>query len=215
MSTYTLVIGNMNWSSWSLRPWLGMKVAGIPFHSELVRLRQADSKARILKFSPSGKIPVLLHHGLAIWDSLAILEYIAERHPEDQLWPIDEKARAIARSVAAEMHSGFATLRQHCPMDIMGRIPDSTGPEAAKDDIARILEIWDECRTRFGKKGPFLFGKFSIADAMYAPVVTRFTTYDVKVDDAAQAYMDAIWALPAMREWQEGAKAEVESATTG
>ncbi len=208
MSTYTLVIGNMNTSSWSLRPWLGMKVAGIPFHSESVDLRAPDAKAQILKFSPSGKVPVLLHHGLAVWDSLAILEYIAERHPEDQLWPMDEKARAVARSVSSEMHSGFTTLRQNCPMDIVGRPENPQGLETAKADIERILTIWEECLGRFGRGGPFLFGKFSIADAMYAPVVTRFTTYGVVVPSRAKSYMDAVWALPAMQEWLEGARLE-------
>lgn len=210
MSTYTLVIGNMNWSSWSLRPWLGMKVAGIPFHSETVYLRRPDSKTQILKHSPSGKIPVLLHHTLAVWDSLAILEYLAERHPEDHMWPQDERPRAIARAVAAEMHSGFAGLRQNCPMDIMGRHANHPGVEAAKDDIKRIQEIWEECRSHYGKHGPFLFGHFSIADAMYAPVVSRFTSYQVPVSPVAKGYMDAIWALPAMQEWQEGARAELD-----
>lgn len=208
MSTYTLVIGNMNTSSWSLRPWLGMKVAGIPFHSESVDLRAPDAKAQILKFSPSGKVPVLLHHGLAIWDSLAILEYIAERHPEDQLWPQDEKARAVARSVSSEMHSGFATLRQNCPMDIVGRPENPPGPETAKADIERILTLWEECLRRFGHGGPFLFGEFSIADAMYAPVVTRFTSYGVAVPSRAKSYMEAVWALPAMQEWLAGAMLE-------
>ncbi|MBF0353999.1 MAG: glutathione S-transferase family protein [Alphaproteobacteria bacterium] len=209
MSTYRLVIGNMNTSSWSLRPWLGMKVAGIPFHAESVNLRAPDAKAQILKHSPSGKVPVLLHHDLAVWDSLAILEYLAERHPEDRLWPIDEKARAVARSVSAEMHSGFATLRQNCPMDIMGRPENPEGPQLAKSDIERILSLWGECLTQFGQNGPFLFGKFTIADAMYAPVVSRFTTYGVAVSPEIRAYMDAVWALPAMQEWQEGAKEEV------
>jgi glutathione S-transferase len=209
MSTYTLVIGNYNTSSWSLRPWLGMKVAGIPFHSETVNLRAPDAKAQILKHSPSGKVPVLLHHGLAVWDSLAILEYIAERHPEDLLWPLDEKARAIARSVSAEMHSGFATLRQNCPMDIMGRPQNHPGTETAKSDIERIQALWTECRSHYGKDGPFLFGTFSIADAMYAPVVTRFITYGVRTSPVVQTYMDAVLALPAMQEWLDGAKEEV------
>ncbi|CAA6603152.1 Glutathione S-transferase [Rhodospirillaceae bacterium LM-1] len=212
MSTYTLVIGNFNTSSWSLRPWLGLKVAAIPFHAETVNLRAPDAKAQILKHSPSGKVPVLLHHGLAIWESLAILEYIAERHPEDQLWPQDEKTRAIARSVCCEMHSGFATLRKNCPMDIMGRPANHEGVDIAKDDIQRIQSLWEECRSRFGKGGPFLFGKFSIADAMYAPVVTRFTTYGVKTSPTVQTYMDAVWSLPAMQEWQDGARAEVLAA---
>jgi glutathione S-transferase len=209
MSTYRLVIGNMNTSSWSLRPWLGMKVAGIPFHAESVNLRAPDAKAQILRHSPSGKVPVLLHHDMAVWDSLAILEYLAERHPEDRLWPGNEKARAVARCVSAEMHSGFATLRQHCPMDVMGRPEHPEGPVTAKSDIERILSLWGECLTQFGQNGPFLFGKFSIADAMYAPVVSRFTTYGVAVSPEIRAYMDAVWALPAMQEWQEGAKEEV------
>lgn len=209
MSTYTLVIGNMNWSSWSLRPWLGMKAAGIPFHTELIYLHRPETKAQILRFSPSGKVPALVHHNLVIWDSLAILEYLAERHPEDRLWPIDEHHRAIARAVSAEMHSGFQSLRQNCPMDIMGRYDNHPGPETAKDDIKRIQEIWTECRERYGKDGPFLFGEFSIADAMYAPVVTRFSTYSVPVTPLVKEYMDAVRALPAMKEWEDGAKAEL------
>ena len=174
---YRLVIGNKNWSSWSLRPWLAMRRLGLPFEEINVRLRQADSKAAILKYSPSGLVPLLLDGDLAIWDSLAILEYLAEQHPDKHLWPADRQARALARSVSAEMHSGFAPLRQACSMEILADNPLEPVPETVETDIRRIIALWRECRSRFGAGGPFLFGEFSAADAMYAPVASRFRTY--------------------------------------
>lgn len=211
---YTLVIGDKNFSSWSLRPWLAMKAAGIPFAEEPVRLRQPDTKQAILLHSPSGKVPALKTGGAVIWDSLAILEFLAERHPEAHLWPEDQAARAAARSIAAEMHAGFVTLRNEMPMHLLARLPSPPIGDALASDIGRIVAIWKDTRARFGAGGPFLFGAFTNADAMYAPVATRFRTYGVDVgrfgdDGTASAYAETVLAMPAMAEWTEGAIEEV------
>ena len=208
---YRLVIGNKNWSSWSLRPWLAMRRAGLPFDEINVRLRLPDSKTEILKHSPSGMVPTLIDGDLAIWDSLAILEYLAERHPEAELWPREASARAIARSAAAEMHSGFALLRQHCSMEILARSPLETLPPEVAANVERIVALWRGCRAKFGKGGPFLFGRFSNVDAMYAPVAARFRTYipdlgNYDDDGTAKAYVDTIFAMPEMQAWAEGAR---------
>ena len=213
-NTYTLVIGDKNLSSWSLRPWLALKQCGIPFAEECIRLRQPDSKAEILRHCPSGKVPALKTKTGVVWDSLAILDTLAERHPEHRLWPQDEEARAAARSISAEMHSGFATLRNEMPMDLLSKLPSPPLGAALEADIGRIAAIWKDTRARFGQGGPFLFGAFSNADAMYAPVATRFRTYGVDLgrfgdDGTAAAYAEAILALPAMAEWTEGARDEV------
>ncbi|MDO8605570.1 MAG: glutathione S-transferase family protein [Phaeospirillum sp.] len=200
----TLVIGTKRFSSWSLRPWLALKVAGIAFEEVEIALRQPDTKADILKHSPSGKVPLLDEDGFKVWDSLAICEYLAERAP--MLWPRNVQARAVARAVAAEMHSGFMPLRRDCPMDVLGDTPMTGIPDEVAADLARIDALWSDCRARFGVSGPFLFGDFSIADAMYAPVVTRLRTCHLPVGKASQAYCDAVMALPAMREWVEGAR---------
>jgi glutathione S-transferase len=200
-----LVIGSKRYSSWSLRPWLALKQAGLVFREIEVTLRQPETKAEILKHSPSGKVPLLKHDGLAIWDSLAICEYLAEIAPEAKLWPEEREARAVARAVSAEMHSGFTPLRRDCPMDVLLDTQDFVIPEEAQADIARIDAMWMDCRARFGQGGPFLFGRFSIADAMYAPVVTRFITYHAQVSSVSKAYMEAIMALPAMGAWKAGA----------
>jgi glutathione S-transferase len=205
-----LVIGDKAWSSWSMRPWLAAKVAKIPFHEEAVRLRQPDTGEQIARCSPSGRIPVLKRGGLTVWDSLAICEYIAEIAPYAHLWPQDEAARAVARSISAEMHSGFQALRKECPMDFHARIFGKGPSEQTEKDIARIVSIWRETRARFGAGGPFLFGSFTIADAMYAPVATRFRTYGVGPaafgdDGTAAAYGETLLAMPEMREWGEGA----------
>jgi glutathione S-transferase len=198
-----LVVGNKNYSSWSLRAWLAMKVLGIPFHEERIPLYGQKSKQEILKHSPAGKVPVLVDGDLHVWDSLAILEYLAEREP--RIWPADAKLRARARSISAEMHSGFRNLRQHMSMNIRrchpgkGRTPESLA------DVRRIVEIWSECR------GPFLFGPFCGADAMYAPVVLRFRTYEVELPAACRVYADAMLALPALQEWIRDAERETES----
>lgn len=204
-----LIVGNKNYSSWSLRPWLAMKVAGIGFSEVRIPLYGPGSKEQILAFSPAGKVPCLMDGGLAIWDSLAICEYLAEKTPA--LWPADPAARAVARSVSAEMHSGFQSLRSHMSMNIRKRYPDKGRTPEVLAEIARIVAMWSDCRGRFGTEGPFLFGRFSIADAMYAPVVLRFRTYAVELPAVCQAYADAVIALPAMQEWMEAARAETES----
>jgi len=211
---YRLVIGNKNISSWSLRPWLAMRHAGLPFREINIRLRQPGTRDEILRHSPSGKVPILLIDGQAVWDSLAILEFLAETHPEAELWPADGSARALARSVSAEMHSGFAALREHCSMDLLARQPMATLPDAVAADVRRIVALWKDCRRRHGASGPFLFGVFTAADAMYAPVASRFRTYLPDLapwgdDGTAQAYVGALLALPAMAEWEEGARREV------
>ena len=200
----TLVIGTKRYSSWSLRPWLALKLAGIPFHEVEIALRQPETKAEILKHSPSGKVPLLKDGDLALWDSLAICEYLAERTPS--LWPQDAKARAVARSVSAEMHSGFMPLRRDCPMDVLADLPMAEIPDEVTTELIRIDALWNDCRTRFGAGGPFLFGAFSIADAMFAPVVSRIRTYHLPVGAVSQAYCEAVMALPAMQEWGAGAK---------
>ncbi|MGE5545689.1 MAG: glutathione S-transferase family protein [Solirubrobacterales bacterium] len=203
----TLVIGTKRYSSWSLRPWLALKVAGIPFDEMEIALRQPDTKANILAVSPSGKVPLLIDGSRKIWDSLAICEYLAEQFPEANLWPAEAEARAVARSAAAEMHSGFVNLRSQCPMDVCADTPMAAVSDEVRAEVARIQALWAECRARFGAGGPFLFGRFSIADAMWAPVVTRFTTYHIPLDAVAAAYCDAVWSLPALREWQQAAAA--------
>ncbi|MGE5504213.1 MAG: glutathione S-transferase family protein [Actinomycetota bacterium] len=199
----TLVIGSRRYSSWSLRPWLLLKQAGAAFDQVEIALRQPDTKAEILKWSPSGKVPLLVAGPLKIWDSLAICEYVAEMFPA--LWPADPAARAVARAVAAEMHSGFQALRQACPMDVAAHTPMAEVPAEVAADVARINALWIDCRTRFGANGPFLFGDFSVADAMFAPVVTRYLTYDLPAEGAAAAYLRTIADLPAMKEWAAGA----------
>jgi glutathione S-transferase len=216
VTSYTLVIGDKNLSSWSLRPWLALKVCGILFSEERIRLRQPDSKVEILRNSPSGKVPVLKTKIGFVWESLAILEYLAERHPEHRLWPEGEEARAAARSISAEMHAGFATLRNDMSMDLLSQLPFPPISAALEADIKRTAAIWKDTRSRFGRGGPFLFGDFTNADAMYAPVATRFRTYGVDLsrfgDDGTGAdYAAAILALPAMAEWTEGAKEEVKA----
>jgi len=205
-----LVIGDKAWSSWSLRPWLAAKVAGVAFREELVRLRQPDTPSQIARHSPSGRIPVLKRGRFAVWDSLAICEYLAELAPEARLWPDDTRARAVARSISAEMHSGFQALRKELPMDFHARIDGCVPSDQARADIARVAQIWRETRRNSGGGGPFLFGKFTIADAMYAPVATRFRTYGIDLadygdDGEAQDYAQAILAMPEMEEWGAGA----------
>lgn len=206
MNPLTLVIGNKNYSSWSLRPWLLLRQAGIPFEE----IRLALGRYDLSKYSPSGLVPVLKHGALAIWDSLAIAEYLAEQFPEKELWPRDVEARAMARSVSAEMHSGFTRLRTHMNMNCRSHFPGKgMTPEVTKD-IQRIQHIWQDCRSRFGDGGPFLFGAFSIADAMYAPVSFRFITYAVPLSPVAETYVRTLQDLPAMQEWLAAAKEESE-----
>jgi glutathione S-transferase len=196
-----LVIGNKNYSSWSLRPWIAMKVLGLAFDEVRIPLYRPGSKEQILRHSPAGRVPILRDGDTVVWDSLAILEYLAERHR--QLWPADATERAKARAVSAEMHSGFAKLREHMSMNTRKRYAGKGRTPEVLADIARIDDIWGQA------KGPFLFGGFTAADAMYAPVVLRFRTYEVEVRN--QSYVDAMLALPAMREWIEAAEREPES----
>lgn len=206
----TLVIGNKNYSSWSLRPWLAMKQAGLEFQEIRIPLDTPDTRRQILQYSPSGKVPVLLHNDLVIWESLAICEYLAEQFPDYSWYPTSTDARAIARCVSAEMHAGFAPLRQQMSMDCRARHPLSTISPAVQQDIDRIFTLWRDCRTQYGGNGDFLFGDFSIADAMFAPVVSRFITYGVAIDPDLQPYTHAVWSLPSMQEWLSAAAAEIE-----
>jgi glutathione S-transferase len=203
-----LVLGNKNFSSWSLRPWLVLKHVGVPFDEQVIPLDQPETRAQILAVSPSGRVPCLVDGELAVWDSLAIAEYLNEKFPEKQLWPKDAAARAMARSVSAEMHSGFQALRTAHPMKFRDTCPARPVDPEVKKDVDRIQEIWRTSRTRHGKSGPFLFGSFSIADAMYAPVASRFRTYAIPLERDAAAYVDALFGLPSMQEWLEAAKAE-------
>ena len=206
----TLTIGDKNLSSWSMRPWLALKAAGQPFTEVTIRLDRPDTNARLQRISPSGTVPCLHHGKLVIWDSLAICEYLAESFPAARLWPADAVARARARSIAAEMHSGFAALRANLRMELIARRPGQNRAAGVAENIARIAEIWRTCVGESG--GPFLFGPFTIADAMYAPVVGRFATYGVDLEGSCRRYADAVMAWPAYREWLAGAQAEVAAA---
>src|SRR5579871_6768150 len=208
--TLKLVIGNKNYSSWSMRPWLAMRASNIAFEEIFIPLYTDDKadKDRILSFSPAGKVPTLIDGDVAVWDSLAIIEYLDERFPDKKLWPEERAERAHARSISAEMHSGFLPLRNECGMNLhrpIGPVPLSAD---ARANIARIDQIWSECRARHGGSGPFLFGAFGAADAMFAPVVHRFRTYAVDVGAVAKAYMETMLALPAFAEWTKAGLAE-------
>ena len=206
----TLVIGNKNYSSWSLRPWIAMKVAGLDFGEKLIPLYEPGSREEVLRYSPAGKVPVLIDGDNVIWESLAILEHLADRFPDAHLWPGNPAVRSHARVVSAEMHAGFQALRRNCPMNLwLPPMPRPQG-EDVMADVYRIETIWADCRARFGKGagGPFLFGSFTAADAMYAPVVARFHSFGIPVSPPARSYMDAIMALPAWREWRDAALKE-------
>jgi glutathione S-transferase len=204
-----LIIGDKNYSSWSMRPWVMMKQMGLVFDEVLVPLGKPETKASILEHSPSGKVPCLITgDGESVWESLAILETLAERYPEQGVWPSDAAARAHARAISSEMHAGFGELRNNMPMNVCARQPGEGSTPGALADVARIDAIWTECLARYG--GPFLFGKaFCAADAMYAPVVSRFITYAPPLSDAARAYVERVSAVPAVREWFDGAHREV------
>lgn len=202
-----LAIGNKNFSSWSLRPWVLMKHFGLSFEEVLIPLDMPETSAQIARHSPSGRIPALHDGSCDVWESLAIMEYLAEKNPGRGFWPVNERARAFARSVSNEMHSGFATLRQTCPMKVKERFKDFNW-SPAHADVKRVLQIWRECRREFGAGGPFLFGSFTIADAMYAPVVFRFRTYDIPVGEDLNSYMEAMLTHPAMKEWDQAAQKE-------
>lgn len=200
-----LIIGNKNYSSWSMRPWLAMKTAGIAFDETVISLDAPDFKARVARHSGTGKVPVLIDGDVEVWESLAILEYLADKFPDRGLWPADAKARAHARAVASEMHAGFVPLRRHLPMNIWRPVMKRDLTPEAAGNVQRIDAMWSDCRARFGRGGPFLYGAFTAADAMYAPVVSRFVTYAVDVGAPARAYMEAVVALPAWREWTAAA----------
>jgi glutathione S-transferase len=208
MSGLTLVIGNKNYSSWSMRAWLLMREYRIEFEEVQIPLRQPDSLERKLAYSPAGKVPILIDGDMRIWDSLAIVEHVAEKFPEKLLWPADNEARGVARSVSAEMHSGFANLRSHMPLNCRACRPGAGRGPCVQEDIDRICEIWRECRTRYGAAGEFLFGEFTAADAMFAPIASRFQTYGVELDRDGAEYAQAILAMPAVREWMEDAHGE-------
>jgi glutathione S-transferase len=204
-----LVIGNKNYSSWSMRPWLALRGSAIAFEEIFIPLYtgQAD-KDRILSFVRSGKVPILIDGDVTVWDSLAIIEYVAERFPQAGLWPEDRAERAHARSISAEMHSGFLPLRNECGMNLHRPVGAVALSEDARANIARVQEIWSDCRARYGKRGPFLFGAFGAADAMFAPVVHRFRTYAVAVALDVKAYMETMMAFPAFKEWTDAGLAE-------
>jgi len=208
----TLIIGNKNYSSWSLRAWLALRHAGVAFDEHIVALDRPSTKPEILRHSPSGKVPCLIDAEVVVWDSLAICETANERYVPGALWPADAATRAHARAVSAEMHSGFAALRTHMPMDIRSSHLDKGGTAAQRADvaadIARIQAIWTDCLARSG--GPLLYGRFSIADAFFAPVVTRFRTYGVALPAALSSYAERVFALPAMQQWVAAASAETE-----
>ena len=204
-----LVIGNKNYSSWSMRPWLALRANNIPFDEVFISLYTGEAdKKRILSFTHSGKVPALIDGDVTVWDSLAVIEYVAERFPQARLWPEDPARRAHARSISAEMHSGFAALRNECGMNLHRPVRAKALSDAARADVARIQAIWTDCRRRHAKAGPFLFGALSAADAMYAPVVHRFRTYAIAGAPEVQAYMDSMMALPAFQEWTRAALAE-------
>ena len=205
-----LVIGNKNYSSWSMRPWLALRANEIPFEEVFIPL-YTDNKAdkdRILSFSRAGKVPALIDGDVTVWDSLSIIEYLAEKYPQARLWPEDRARRAHARSISAEMHSGFMALRNECGMNLHRPVGAVDLSEDARANVARIQEIWADCASRYGKEGPFLFGAFSGADAMFAPVVHRFRTYAIEVRDEARPYFDAMMSLPAFQEWTRAGLAE-------
>ncbi len=208
MPKLVLVIANKNYSSWSLRPWMALTMAGLPFDEKMVRFGEPRFGQEIRKISPAGRVPVLLHGKLVIWDSLAILEYLAEIFPRKNLWPKSKAARAMARSVSNEMHSGFSSLRNACPMNIRRPPKPVEMSEATKSDVARIETLWRDCRRTYGKGGKFLFGKFSIADAMYAPIVSRFETYAIPVAGDTRAYMATVMATKAFQSWKADALKE-------
>ena len=207
--TLKLVIGNKNYSSWSMRPWLALRANNIIFDEIFIPLYTGEEdKKRILAFTGSGKVPILVDGDVTIWDSLAIIEYLAERFPNASLWPEDRARRAHARSISAEMHSGFPALRKECGMNLYRPVGAVELSADARADIARVQQIWIECRERHGKLGRFLFGNFGAADAMFAPVVHRFRTYAIAVAPEVQAYMETMMELPAFQEWTRAALAE-------
>jgi glutathione S-transferase len=202
-----IVLGNKKYSSWSLRPWLVLRLTGAPFEEAVVGLDMPETAQNIRKYSPSGRVPALIDGALTIWESLAICEYLAEKFPKAGLWPQDPAARALARSISSEMHAGFSNLRNDCSVKFLQQYPAKPLRPETQADVDRIVALWNECLQKSG--GPYLFGaRPGIADAMYAPVVSRFRTYSIPVSGAAKAYCDTVWALPALQDWLAAARAE-------
>jgi glutathione S-transferase len=208
MAPLKLIVANKAYSSWSLRPWILLAHFKIPFEETVIPLDTPQTRELILAHSPNGKCPALHDGAITVWESLAVIEYIAERYPEKPIWPRGKAARAQARSLSAEMHAGFQALRQHCPTNFRRPVRKIALTEAVEADVARIEQAWAKARAEFGKAGPFLFGRFSAADAMFAPVVNRFHTYDVPVSRKSRDYMNAIMALPAWKAWIADGEAE-------
>lgn len=208
MTKTKIYLGNKNYSSWSLRGWLMLSMSGLTFDEIIIPLDQPDTTETILKYSPSGQVPALVHGDVRVWDSLAIGEYLAEVCPKAGLWPKARRARARARSVSAEMHAGFAGLREALPMNVRRSFPSRKHGMEVQADINRITTIWRDCRNQHGEGGAFLFGDPGIADAMFAPVASRFLTYDIEIDETSAAYVKAVHGLPAMKRWTQAAKNE-------
>lgn len=211
MTKLTLVIGNKNYSSWSLRPWLAMRQFGLTFDEIRIPLYTPQAPAKIRQYSPSGKVPALLHGDVTVWDSLAILNYLTEQFPTLPWLPKQPKPRAIAHSINAEMHSGFVSLRENMPMNIRAQFPNKGLTPAVQKDVDRITSLWQMCRQAYGKGGEFLFSEFTLSDAMFTPVVLRFMTYNVQLDPVSSRYTEALLELSPLQEWIEAAKAESES----
>jgi glutathione S-transferase len=203
-----LVIGNKNYSSWSLRPWIAMRHLGLDFEEVVIPMNQPGTRAEMLRHSPTGLVPTLVDGDITVFETIAIIEHLNDHHANGALWPKDRAARAHARSVSAEMHAGFAAFRRDCPMNLRRPVKRHTPSPDGMAAAERIDAIWRDCRARFGAEGPFLFGTFTAADAMYAPVVNRFHVYDVPRSQESQTYMDAIMALPAWKEWEAASRAE-------
>jgi glutathione S-transferase len=216
---YQLIVGTKNWSSWSLRPYLALRATGVAFTEITIGLRRPETRAEIRKFAPSNKVPVLLvkdnDREFAVFDSLAICETLAERHPEAGLWPGDPALRARARSISAAMHSGFAALRETLSMEFARRLPTPPLSEAVLQDIEEIVGYWQDALTITGRGGEFLFGAFSIADCMFAPVVSRFRTYGIPLPPPLEQYCDRMWELPAMQDWLSASQTEVNQGLPG
>jgi glutathione S-transferase len=208
MAKLHLIIANRNYSSWSLRPWLAMTMAGLDFDETMILLDTPIMKKQIAEHSRAGRLPVLRHGNVSVWESLAILEYLAETFPEKNFWPKTKAARAVARAISNEMHAGFSGLRNACPMNLRRPHKPIMMNDAIQADIARIEEIWRDCRKTYGRGGKFLFGRFCNADAMFAPVVTRFETYAIPVAGDTRAYMDTVLATPAFQKWKSAALKE-------
>ncbi len=208
MPALTLYHGNKNYSSWSMRAWLALKLTGAEFREVAFHLGEPGVREKIRRHSPTGKVPALQHGELVVWDSLAICEYLAELFPEAPMWPEDRAARAVARAVSAEMHSGFAALRANMPFNVRRSSPGKGRAEGVQEDIDRIADIWRSSRTSYGMDGAYLFGRYSLADVMFAPVVSHFNTYAVELDDVSSDYAAAVWEQPHVREWRAAAEAE-------